>query len=198
LTPDDLSAFYSRSLQAASNVPPEDTPQKPKAGRAALYLWGSVPVIFAWALIVPRDVSDAVSSFVFQFLGGFLGVLAAALFIYRLFQPRVIHKSLQAKVEKVNAKALSERLLVISPDGIATTEAWSDTFLRWGGIEEIVKTETHLFLYENAPEVGFIIPRRVFPDQQSYDEFSDLAQKYHTDSKLSPQAPASAPASLQS
>jgi hypothetical protein len=156
-----------------------------------VYLWAFLIVAFGGLVMFP-DATGVIINFVLQFLGAFIGVFVAAFILYRLLAPRLTRKLVEKEFENPRSKSLrEERLLVISPEGVAVTTEWADAFTRWGGFETVVKTDAYLYVYEVTPEIAVIVPRRVFPDQQSYDEFADLAQKYHADSQDALQAPVS-------
>ena len=66
----------------------------------------------------------------------------------------------------------------ISSEGLHETSPDSQALIRWSGIEHIGVTTDHAFFFVTQKE-AHVLPRRAFPDAESFEHFVDLAVTYH-------------------
>lgn len=72
--------------------------------------------------------------------------------------------------EGKNAYFLGPWSIELLEDGIVTTNSFSESKTKWDGIEKIIESEEHIFIYVGVAS-AFIIPKRAFLDNKGIDEF---------------------------
>jgi hypothetical protein len=82
---------------------------------------------------------------------------------------------------------LAHRRFIIGPEGFAVIGPSHRGQLAWPLLWKIAVTGQHAFFYTSLTQ-AYIVPRRAFPDPQSFDEFVDLARRYR-DAPAPPAAP---------
>ncbi|HEY7308351.1 MAG TPA: YcxB family protein [Gemmataceae bacterium] len=73
---------------------------------------------------------------------------------------------------------LAWRRLRITADGFETTNEFQHLRSSWSVVWLIDSTDDHAFFYTTL-QSAHIVPRRAFRDQQHFEEFIDLACRYH-------------------
>ncbi len=77
-----------------------------------------------------------------------------------------------------NRSYFSRKRLTIKKEGLRSESAVGDGFLKWEGIEGVVRTAEHLFVYETSASAT-IIPRRAFSNAAEFEEFATAAERFH-------------------
>ena len=72
--------------------------------------------------------------------------------------------------------------LSIAPDGLVESSDFGLWRERWTGVQRIVVTDRHIFIY-TAPNFAYIIPKQAFADQSACEEFVDTARRYHAEAQ---------------
>ena len=72
--------------------------------------------------------------------------------------------------------------LSIAPDGFVESSDFGLWKERWTGVQEIVASDRHIFIYTD-PNHAYIIPKEAFPDQSTCEEFVDAARRYHAEAQ---------------
>jgi hypothetical protein len=76
-----------------------------------------------------------------------------------------------------NRKFVSEMTITITPQEIITQSMTGTSSLSWDRIHEIVVTADHAFFF-HAARAALVVPKRPLQAKE-FDEFIDLARKYH-------------------
>ena len=76
-----------------------------------------------------------------------------------------------------NRTLLGKQRVTISPEGITKTGDFDRLVVAWGGVERVVKTNDHAFVYTSALS-AIIVPRRGFTDSVDFDQFVMKATQY--------------------
>jgi hypothetical protein len=171
LTVEDLQAFqryYTESVHRSG-----------KAGRSqAQMIWAVfILLIVGLILISGRKDMRMFDVITFILLGAVLGV-TMALYIGQRAGKLMVASQQQAVRDERNRRAFGSRRYRIAPDGITTEGEFYRIFDRWPGILEIAATVDHAFFYitDNS---AYIVPRRAFRDALHFEEFVNLARRYH-------------------
>ena len=103
--------------------------------------------------------------------------------VYLLYFPwayrRKLRKIIHGMVtEGRNRGMLGRHRVTISPEGVAEASEHAQTSTHWRGVEKVVATAGHAFIYIGAM-AAVIVPRRAFADPADFDKFLDTAQQHH-------------------
>jgi hypothetical protein len=77
-----------------------------------------------------------------------------------------------------NRTVLSKQQVNISPEGITKVGNFDKLTVAWGGVERVVKTNEHAFVYTSAL-TAIIVPRRAFKDSADFELFVTTATNYY-------------------
>ena len=82
-----------------------------------------------------------------------------------------IRRRARALVQKEeNRHMLEENELILNDEGIENADSRSTTKMRWNSIIRYANAPNAFYLYINS-QLGFIVPKRLFRDEASADEF---------------------------
>jgi hypothetical protein len=106
-----------------------------------------------------------------EIVGGvlFLGILA--LFVARIFWPRV--RLSQADRERL----LGPQRIAITPEAVLVESRFASGRTVWRGVHQVGATATHVFIFMST-KTAFVVPRRAFVDEDSFEEFIETARHY--------------------
>jgi hypothetical protein len=68
-------------------------------------------------------------------------------------------------------------LLTIAPDWFRVVDPLSECAHRWTDIEKLAVAERHVFFFVE-PRRAYVLPRRAFPDDETYFKFLERARSY--------------------
>ncbi len=183
LTTEDLTAFQ-RYHQKHPLVPA-------KRGLESILIWVAVLFVviafFALRSFLDLPLLDELTDSVPAVLAG-VGLGAAGIILYvRFIQPNLTRKALQ---EGRNAeKTLAPRRTTIDPHSIRTTTTFGAGETFWEGVDAVVATRDHVFVYITT-RTAHVVPRRGFASDRDFDDFVDMARRYHRMGGVAP-APSS-------
>jgi hypothetical protein len=172
LSPEDYAAAVHECVQDALG--------KPRWAR-----YGSMAAPFL--ALLSLGVMLAAQGFPWPVAAGvpLLGLLLGVLFFVLL--PPLIFKRLTAgalRRARIPATSVS---LEVRPEGLAVTTPTTASLTIWEGIDRIVVSDTHAFLYRNNVATH-ILPRRVFADERDFEDFVKSARSYQEGAKLRSEA----------
>jgi hypothetical protein len=142
-----------------------DTGQK-KQNPALMLLWLWIGIVIVIVLSLFEDEQGRLVSNVLYVIGG---CVVGFLSIVLLFQFQSYH---------IERHAGSERTLIISAQGLIYQGPFSRTVTDWRGIEEVIESADHIFLYSDVSE-AYIVPKNAFVDDSACKDFYALALRYH-------------------
>lgn len=58
----------------------------------------------------------------------------------------------------------------LTPQGLRTTSPKGETLTRWSGVQEVVRTQDHVFVFVTR-NTAFMAPRRAFPSADAFEAF---------------------------
>lgn len=128
-------------------------------GIAVLYL--VMPFIFANVTDIP----------LWYWLTSF--VIAAVLWI--IFYPKYFMSASAKRISKMidagkNKDMFGKHSLTISEEGINEASENGESKINWSGVEKIIETEGHFFIYISSV-MAYIIPKSAFKDENAKNEF---------------------------
>jgi hypothetical protein len=137
----------------------------------------SVPLFIILGLVVLIRDED---------IHGITYLILASFWVYTTWYTsdyQSIRRRLIKKLGKQNGKLpnafLSNTRMNITADGIYAKSEFEESKTYWKAIREIVQTERYIYLYE-LPNRAFIIPKRAFPNEESFNLFVQTAKDYQT------------------
>ncbi|MGP8079722.1 MAG: YcxB family protein [Dehalococcoidales bacterium] len=102
--------------------------------------------------------------------GGIGIILGGGGFLYLFFYPNTLHR----RIRKTAQKAYSYRNSLVGNHQYAVSTAGivdnDNDIVKWTAVEDIVQTDTHIFILVR-PKKAVIIPKRAFPDSAAIDRF---------------------------
>ena len=103
--------------------------------------------------------------------------------IYLLYFPWAYHRTLRTIVDGMvtegqNRGIFSRHRVTISPESITDSSEHSQTSTVWRGVERVVTTDEHAYIYVNAL-AAIIVPRRAFANSSAFEEFVTTAREHH-------------------
>lgn len=108
--------------------------------------------------------------------------LVGLLFLWAVFyvmanreQNRRVHQMFE---DGSNKLLFGKRMVYITPDEFSESSMFCQTILKWAGIQNLVTTADHLFVYISTT-TAFVVPRRAFRDESSFKTFSETAMAYY-------------------
>ena len=135
-------------------------------------------IAFLMSILMPRgEISEYSILLIIIGLGGFL---------FYLFYPNVIRGNLRKTINKMYVQGKSDDIGVhkylISPEGVRGITGLSDGTVKWDAVENIVQTDKHLFILIH-PNKAFIIPKRAFSDDSTFNQFAQDVKTMFKSSK---------------
>jgi hypothetical protein len=102
------------------------------------------------------------------------------------FTPKRVRTKIKKLLLRQNRKLPNEeicrRKVTISPEDISSSSEFGEAATPWSAITEIVRTDSHLFLFMD-PVKACIVPKRAFRDEASFDRFVETARDYQLKAK---------------
>ena len=109
--------------------------------------------------------------------GMFVGI--AITFVYFLLQVNAAVRNALRLYEREESRwLLTRRRLKITADGFEITNDYQHVRSNWYVVWLIESTDEHAFFYWCTNQ-AYIIPRRAFGDSRHFEDFIDLACRYH-------------------
>jgi hypothetical protein len=140
--------------------------------RITFFAFGVLFVIISVILLKNNELIFTILSFV---LGIFLLCYG---FLTRLSIRKGITKEAVRRYSEGKNNAIKKHQLSITPDKLSDVTDVDEINVRWEIIENIVSTDQHLFIVK-LPSTAFIIPKRAFGDDATFNLFAETAKKYH-------------------
>lgn len=109
-------------------------------------------------------------------VGSWMTLIGLALYT-QLRAPNAFRKALQQR--SYAEKVLGWRRFSIDAQGICNKSEISCVIFLWKGIDKIVTTSEHTFIYVTK-SAAFAIPRRAFADDRAFDAFVEAAKQFHS------------------
>jgi hypothetical protein len=111
-------------------------------------------------------------SIISTIVGGGIGIIiGGGGFIYYVFYPDMLRRKIRKTAKIVYGRGenslIGKHNLIISAVGITDND---NAIVKWTAVEDIVKTDTHIFILVH-PNKAIIIPKRAFPDEAVVDQF---------------------------
>lgn len=151
-------------------------PDSLKAPRSK-FGWLSCAIIFILggiALIFSKDMSLGVA---FLIIGFFL----LYVFWYN-YKPQILRKRVTKLIEEQNDIVPNDDIcrhkVSISNDGLTDSTDYDRITAFWPGIREIKESEKYLYIFQTKAK-AFIVPKRAFPDEASFNQFTQAARDFH-------------------
>lgn len=94
---------------------------------------------------------------------------------YYLYNQQVTKTVQGAYVGK--AGPLGRKTMTITADGLLASDEYSDSQLKWSGIQNVQETPSAIYLFV-TPIMAYIVPKRAFQPPLSPDEFLATVAKY--------------------
>jgi hypothetical protein len=110
--------------------------------------------------------------------GAIAGILTTFILLAFLQKKLVVQQTSRLYNTEESRWHLAWRRLKITVDGFETTNDVEQLRYNWCVLSVIDSTDNHAFFY-TALHQAHIIPRRAFRDRQHFEEFIDLACRYH-------------------
>jgi hypothetical protein len=113
---------------------------------------------------------------------GFVGVSAAGASLWTayclLYWRRIIAEQVKRFVKRPeNKRMLGWHSCSIGPEGVTATTKDTKTLILWSGVNDIVSTSDHLFMYVTKQN-AIIVPRQPFASEQDFRRFAAAAQQF--------------------
>jgi hypothetical protein len=165
LTPEDVLAFHLAHADAY-----------PARGRGRR--WFSLALALgSTALCVALDLQLGSISIIS--IGAFV-LLAFSLLLLLVPRRVLLRRSVNRLLAQGNntRRFLGPRHLTLAPEGLKAADGDSASFHDWAGIERLVVTDDYFFIFISTI-TGHVIPRRVFADEDDFQEFVRMARQYH-------------------
>lgn len=167
LTKDDLVEFNLYSLAKSLKVNNR--------------IWKSISliiiVIVVFTLTVHLISKDAV------YTG--IDLIFLSVFIYLhwfYFSNRGMRKRIVRVIEKLNDIVPNDDIcrhkVSISNDGLTDSTDYDRITAFWHGVREIKQSDKYLYLSQTKAK-AFIVPKRAFPDEASFNQFAQAARDFH-------------------
>jgi hypothetical protein len=121
----------------------------------------------------------------------FVGVVSLKLIFWRPVLRRQLRRDLDQRAD-IKSKFLGWRRFKLTPEALVTATEHSSTTHAWAGVEKIaIASERAFFFY--APTLADVVPRRAFPDEESFKQFMEAAQRYWEAARQAPHDKGPAP-----
>jgi hypothetical protein len=168
LTPEDYAAAMHERVQDALG--------KPRWAQYGSMAAPFLALLSLGAMLVAQGFPWPVAAGV-PLLGLLLGVL------FFVLLPPLIFKRLTAGAFRRARIPATSMSLEVRPEGLAVTTRTTASLTLWEGIDRIVVSDTHAFLYLHKAG-AHILPRRVFADERDFEELVASARSYQAAAKL--------------
>ena len=165
LSAEDLLAFHDYHQRHFSGV---KQPSK--------WWWLFVVVLVAALAVrfVFPDTSEK-DSLLFS-MGPWIGVFLVlwAYFFWKV--RRIRHRQVVSQLESRSLEG--RKTLKIGPEGLCEISRFSNTSVAWAGIERVVSTDKHIFIYLGTL-TAYIIAKRCFASEDAFHQFFEAVRNYH-------------------
>ncbi|HKB36894.1 MAG TPA: YcxB family protein [Gemmataceae bacterium] len=149
--------------------------------------WGTLLVFvlmvlgLIWLDVTQHGELSAIGIILVYSLGIFL--------LLYVFAPRFAEQNVRRIYKGSEGKGeFRHRRVTLSSWGLRSISEVGDYFTKWSGIETVVVTDEHLFLYL-SPRDALIVPKWAFDDERRFAEFVDQARQYHEESRATLEPP---------
>lgn len=107
--------------------------------------------------------------------------LSLLLFVFgsNTMRRRTIERSLRRTFSRGKHRMLlGWHRVTIDPAGLREASQYSESFVRWTGVERVDTSPQHVLIYLSSA-FSVLIPKLAFRDQGQLDAFVEAAQRYH-------------------
>jgi hypothetical protein len=129
-------------------------------------------------LFFSKDIVIAIISFAF--------VLFLIAFYWFLFSPQNyrnrVRKAVVKQYSKIPNAELCRHKISISEEGLRESSEFGEGIQNWSTIESIVQTDRYIYLFLSTAK-GFIVPRRAFSDDASFNLFAEESRNFKAGKK---------------
>ena len=154
----DIEAFVARREKRQQLSP------------AAPWIFGAAGALLC-VLAIPAVLQGQVPWFLVV-IAGVVALVRVLGWATRWYNRRQIERGLR------DTFARGPHRLILAADGLYLVTPDSQTFLRWSGVRKIEQTDEQAFFITGERQ-GQIVPRRAFDSESAFDDFVDLACRYH-------------------
>ncbi len=110
-----------------------------------------------------------------------VGILWLA--FYHQYYDRTMRKRVRRFLEEGNNEGLlGPQELMLSPTSISVKDDETEAKSSWKNVKKVAVTEDYVFIYVTSVS-AFIIPKRSFMAEISFDELGEMCQKYHKEAQ---------------
>jgi hypothetical protein len=103
-------------------------------------------------------------------------MLVTAIFLGLLLV--VLNRFLRARLgPDPGGSILGEKTITLSDEGIRSRGAYTESFIRWPAVLDILETRHHLFVMIDRP-AGIMIPKRCFASELECHEFAEALRRH--------------------
>lgn len=95
------------------------------------------------------------------------------IFYPKYFMAATIKRILKLVDEGKNKDMLGKHILTVNEEGIIEESENGESRINWSGVEKVVETEKHFFIYFSSI-MAYIIPKSVFEKDNTKNEFLKL------------------------
>ena len=173
-----MTASFTLELDDWLNFNMYHLRNSPSARRIRNGMWIGVPIGFFFFAFVLGILSSGTSN---RFL--YAVVFAAAGFLRLAFYRQYYNWGMRRRVRKFLDEGDNEGLLgpqevILSPNSIVARNDETEGKSSWKNVKKVVVTDDYVFVYVSSMS-AFILPRRSFKAEISFDELGEMCQKYY-------------------
>jgi hypothetical protein len=132
-------------------------------------------------------VKNSIAAFVL------LGCLSLVFILLAIVAKSSSLKNLQKRIRELysntNSDYIGKHFLSITPEYIKDISESGESFRYWSYIDSIVSLDQYIFIKIKPGLSAFIVPKRAFPDDSSFQLFTEEANKYLKASSASVKLP---------
>ncbi|HPF38222.1 MAG TPA: YcxB family protein [Phycisphaerae bacterium] len=143
--------------------------------RLAVWIrWTVLPIIVVLAIAyVARMGAQSSDS---PFASAIVWLIIFVVIWFVVFR-QIRRSTIRAGRQGVQGKTDPTTRVTIRPERLVVVEEYSQTQRLWPGVPRIGSTDSHIFFFIGEL-MAYVVPRRAFPDDQSFREFRDAAEMY--------------------
>lgn len=149
----------------------DNSPQWKTNWKIIRYLFMPVMLICFFAGVVYLILSSKQGLVLSKFIAGTIGiVIGGGGFLYYYFYPGILRRRIRKYAHKAYSYKntfVGAHKYTISREGIRDND---EEIVKWTAVEDIVRTDTHVFILVH-PKKAIIIPNRAFSDDAAISSF---------------------------
>jgi hypothetical protein len=110
-----------------------------------------------------------------------LAVFFVVAVLWVIFYPKYFMSATIKRISKLvdegkNKDMLGKHIITVNEEGIKEESKNGDSRINWDGVEKVAEAENHIFIYISSV-MAYIIPKSIFEDDNTRDEFLKLLYK---------------------